>query len=442
MVEDPESATERDLDSIPENHIIGTWVQQGLTDKHNVLYVDPQLEPTAPTDSPVLTIYTQTAAPLSSNVKKYAFDQSGCALFSGVNGPAAKPEVSVIISTESGAKQASQYYQKALKPVLEACGVQLAHKTYTTESEHTITQLAKDVFAPKAARGHEQTIILLSGDGGTIDLVNGLAECLSGVKHTPPTLIPLPLGSGNALSNSYKYNSDETVGLSTLLQGKRRQLPMFRATFSKGARLVVNEGEEERQVPVHDGQPSLFGVVVCSWGLHASLVADSDTAHYRQYGNARFGMVAKNLLFPSDGTPPHKYKGQVSFMDKTHARTVALDRGEHSYILATLVSNLEKTFCISPDSKALDGKLRLVEMPPMPSEEMHKVMMAGYEDGKHIGKENVGYHTIDQLEITFDEPDEKWRRVCVDGKIVKVERGGFLRLTTEEDGLVDIVCLE
>lgn len=71
-------------------------------------------------------------------------------------------------------------------------------------------------------------------------------------------------------------------------------------------------------------------------------------------------MVAKKLLVPDDGSPPHEYKADVTITsDETFEDYVDIGHN-HGYVLATLVSNLERTFTISPDSNSLDGKLRLV----------------------------------------------------------------------------------
>ncbi|KAF2147820.1 hypothetical protein K461DRAFT_263383 [Myriangium duriaei CBS 260.36] len=428
---------------IPTASIVGTWPVENSSGQFVLIHVQHREDFTDPSDSPIFVQYARVTGLPTEIIQQYLIKPQDCALLSGVEGTAeTRPEISVIISTESGAKQASGFFKRGLKSVLETLGVYSHCKIYVTESEQSITGFARSIFAPKSLEGIKQTVILLSGDGGTIDLVNVLAEEVKGRQHAPVTLIPLPLGSGNALSNSYKYNQDDTMGLSTLVRGRRRTLPIFRVAFSSGARLVANQGREEHELPLYDGQPSMYGVVVCSWGLHASLVADSDTAHYRQFGSARFQMVAKQLMFPEDGSPMHEYTGRVSFLKGDGGEKTVLERNSHSYVLATLVSNLEKTFCISPDSKALDGELRLVELPAMAGEELTTVMMAAYNDGQHVHNKRVGYHTIDRLEIAFEEEDEKWRRVCIDGKIVKIDKGGYLRLTKEGDGLVNLVCLQ
>ena len=73
-------------------------------------------------------------------------------------------------------------------------------------------------------------------------------------------------------------------------------------------------------------------------------------------------MVANELLNPDEGkSRPHAYKVEVKARSENEALEVVGD-GEHGYVLASLVSNLERTFTVSPESsKKLNGKLRLVQ---------------------------------------------------------------------------------
>jgi hypothetical protein len=113
------------------------------------------------------------------------------------------------------------------------------------------------------------------------------------------------------------------------------------------------------------------------------------------------------------------------------------------YVLATLVSNLEKTFTISPSSKPLDGQLRLVHFGPMPSgKEVMGVMGQAYQGGKHVADPAVGYEDIEGLRIDFEgkEEDGRWRRICVDGKIVRVDKDGWIELRKEPRHVLDVIC--
>ena len=162
-------------------------------------------------------------------------------------------------------------------------------------------------------------------------------------------------------------------------------------------------------------------------------------------------MVANDLLFPPavDGTGgdvggkkgmPHGYKAQLTLY-KEGGKEEKMEREEHGYILTTLVSNLEKTFLISPESKPLDGKLRILHFGVLSGEKAMGIMMKAYEGGKHVESIEVAYEEVEGIRVDFEESGEewKWRRCCVDGLIVGVEEGGWMEVRREAEGAVDVV---
>ncbi|KAI9690000.1 MAG: hypothetical protein M1822_009882 [Bathelium mastoideum] len=388
-------------------------------------------------------------------------------------GRSAWPNLHIVISTKSGTGNADAHFQHLLKPLLAHLGQHegSGYEIHRTESERSITELVVSTILPRARKGIQQAILLLSGDGGVVDLINALftrggqARVTSvdfGPTYEKPNICLLPMGTGNALANSIGLLRDHTLGLSYMLRGVHRSLPIFRAAFSPGARLVTAFGTQEEALPIDEHHTNvLWGAVVCSWGLHASLVADSDTEDYRQYGAERFQMAAKEALFPADGSEPHRYRGKVSVLRKsrheatgvpTHDRETqpeskdelaweTLNGEEHAYTLATLVSNLEEGFMISPNAKPMDGRLWLVHFGPLDGKKIMEIMGLAYQGGKHVEDSAVGYEEIEALRIHFDgrESESKWRRVCIDGKIVRVESNGWVELRKERMDVVDLV---
>ena len=223
-----------------------------------------------------------------------------------------------------------------------------------------------------------------------------------------------------------------------MFRGTAKPLPLFRATFSPGARLLTNRGQDSRLLDgVFEGRPAAYGAVVCSWGLHATLVADSDTPEYRKFGAERFKMAAKEALNPLDGSP-HPYQGSFE-IQRAAGEPIKHPRQEHGYILITPVSQLEAGFTISPASKPLDGKLRLVEFGRLSGEEAMEIMKKAYDGGKHVEDGRVGYHEVESVKITIREEDARWRRVCLDGKIIQLEQDGWVEVTGPVEGVVDLV---
>lgn len=359
-----------------------------------------------------------------------------------------RDHVLVVVSTGSGSKHASNVWQTLIQPLFAYYGWNqgVHYDLHLTESENTVSELTHQLILPRANKGRRQTIVLLSGDGGVVDMINALIAGSRTKEYRKPEIALLPLGSGNALANSYlglKANNEYCIR--SLLAGKPREIPIFRATFSSGARLLVNEGRDERELEGNseDGSPVAHGAVVCSWGLHATLVADSDTTEYRsKFGAERFVKAATESLYPSDGSPPHAYKGKVSVLVPGNVGWQALDQGEHGYILATFVSQLEAGFTISPASEPLDGKLQLVHFGPLSGDEAMGIMTEAQKGGSHTANENVGYEEIEGLRIEFAEEDARWRRVCVDGKIIRVEKGGFVEVRPKAEGVVDLLVRE
>ncbi|KAI1437138.1 ATP-NAD kinase-like domain-containing protein [Xylaria sp. CBS 124048] len=402
--------------------------------------------------------------------------------------PGPRRHVHVLVSTHSGTGLSEQFYNNVLAPLLEELGLSASSEPAQNSSYHLlITQDASSVktFARELGEasyvtanesngdttvsetGTEHTIVLLSGDGGVVDMLNGYASAVDKTAALDPnTELPnlpliaiLPLGTGNALFSSLHKPietpaaaSDLVRGLRTLLRGKAAPLPSFQALFPTGSRTITyseppspihtstgpgnstgSAAEEQTQSINH-----LYGVVVASYGFHSQLVWESDTPEYRQHGAKRFHMVAAELLRES-----HAYKATVELdLSSTNTKdssTRRLDRDEHGYILATLVSNLEKTFCISPASEPLDGQLRLVHFAPVDGLKTMAVMNAAYDGGKHVGmrlgeKEEeggVGYEEINEIRITTHEEDSRWRKVCIDGTIVEIPAGGRMVVRTD-----------
>ena len=343
--------------------------------------------------------------------------------------------IDILISTLSGAGQALKVNETVLSPFLKH--FQIPFTTHTTTSASSIIELTTSIFRSRALNNEDQTIILLSGDGGVVDILNGLFEPLPPSKtFTRPTLITLPLGTANALFHSLHSSPPDPLShaLRTLFHGHSTILPTFTARFSPNAHYIT--GEALSSDTVH-------GAVVCSWALHASLVADSDTPEYRKHGAARFQMAAKENLFPF----PHEYQGQVTLYTaesnqaEPKLEKKILDRDSFAYLIVTMVSRLESGFVISPASKPGDGKLRALwfGQPEVKSgEDIMGLLTEAYQDAKHVDKEGVGYQVIKGLRIEMKEEEERFRRVCVDGRIVVVAKGGWVEVWDDQADKVGI----
>ncbi|MBE3112072.1 MAG: hypothetical protein IMZ46_16470, partial [Acidobacteria bacterium] len=294
------------------------------------------------------------------------------------------------------------------------------YEVHVTRSENTIKELARDLAGDFGA---PPTLILLSGDGGISDLLNARDP-----DAPPPSVAILPLGTGNALFHSLHkplYTPDGPTplvhALRTLWRGTPSPLPAFSARFPPGSTLVRAGQAPDAWLDVE----GMLGAVVFSHGFHASLVWESDTPRYRAHGAARFGMVAAELLAKS-----HAYEVEISVRgpgedDLRPLRSVDGEReGEVGYVLMAMVSNMERTFTISPGSRPLDGRMRVVHFGAVGGRRTMEIMRAAYDDGKHVGMADVGYEEVEALEVSVLGENARWRKVCVDGTIVDVPAGG------------------
>ncbi|EOO03097.1 putative diacylglycerol kinase catalytic domain-containing protein [Phaeoacremonium minimum UCRPA7] len=385
-----------------------------------------------------------------------------------------KSDLHVIISTRSGTGLAEPFYNSVLQPLLEVLGLKDATALTSTESAETPSHQTKGYhvtvtkdsqtireFAQARwgndgrsvsgdAAGSSETIVLLSGDGGVVDLLNGCDEPV--YREPRPTIALLPLGTGNALFHSLhkpQYMATDApvpspfvLALRTLLKGVSAPLPTFQASFSPGSHIIsyspppaaVNADPEVGLQKEPKRVDQLYGAIVASYGFHSQLVWESDTPEYRKHGEKRFGMVAQELLKES-----HVYDATVETLTGGKSQLVTFENTKFNYILATLVSNLEKTFAISPKSKPLDGQLRLVHFGDVGGAKTMDIMMQAYNNGSHVGmtwtkedgtEDKVGYEAIDEVKVTTLEDNDRWRKVCIDGTIVEIPQGGSMTVKT------------
>lgn len=352
----------------------------------------------------------------------------------------------VLVSIQSGTGLAEKFFHAVLQPLLAVLGLKEQENHDTEDGVYTAT-LTKDAntvkeFARTRLGAHSssesdteksKTVVLLSGDGGLVDLLNGVHPSAS-----VPTIALIPLGTGNALFHSlhkpHYTNSPESpshlvLALRALLKGRAAPLPTFQASFSSGAHLVDNDAPNSLGLPVSE----LSGAIVASYGFHSQLVWESDTPAYRKHGAQRFGMVAAELL-----KEPHSYRASVETLEGR----VGSEEVPFNYVLATMVSNLEKTFTISPASQPLDGKLRLVHFAGATGQRTMEIMYAAYGGGKHVGMEDVGYQAVEQVKVTTFEEDARWRKVCIDGTIIELPQHGTMLVKKSPEPRLKVLVLD
>lgn len=357
-------------------------------------------------------------------------------------------KVDVIVSTKSGIGRAQLFWQDVLQPLLEAAAPSEPNTTkpynlVVTQDAQSVRRYASTLKEPSTSR----TIILISGDGGVVDLLNGHEA----VPSAPlPLIALLPLGTGNALFHSLHKPcvsepgpSSLVLALRTLFLGVPANLPIFQATFTPGSHIISYTDSSlttnEASPPHKESVTYLYGAIVASHGFHASIVYESDTPTYRVHGSKRFGMVAQELLKLS-----HPYRASLDVRAPSEEVFGRDPHETHGYVLVSMVSNLESTFTISPASKPLDGKLHLVHFGAISGERAMEAMMKAYDGGKHVDVkwddgERVRYDEVQEVKVVSLEDEERWRVFCVDGTIVQVERGGGMNVERADKELFRVL---
>jgi diacylglycerol kinase family enzyme len=178
----------------------------------------------------------------------------------------------VIVSGNSGAGLASSVYDNILAPLSELFGLSATVHITSSKTSH-IEFLTSTVFSPDC----ESIIVILGGDTMIYDLLNALPKNTHLTVSHRITISPIPCGTGNALATSLGITTipvglSAFFGVSKIKSVETSPLPVLR--------ISIREADHERVI---------WAAVVCSWGLHASLVADSDDPEMRrQYGPKRF----------------------------------------------------------------------------------------------------------------------------------------------------------
>jgi hypothetical protein len=122
----------------------------------------------------------------------------------------------------------------------------------------------------------------------------------------------------------------------------------------------------------------------------------------------------------------------------------------------TFNSHLEASFNVSPAAAPLDGILRIVQFGPMSGNEVMGLMTKAFQGGAHVADQRVRYLPVAAVRIEMAEDDAedkdengkggkgRWRRICVDGNIVVLEKGGWVEVkpwpsAAMEGSIVDLV---
>ncbi|KAK9454484.1 ATP-NAD kinase-like domain-containing protein [Dipodascopsis uninucleata] len=336
-----------------------------------------------------------------------------------------KSSISVICSVTAGKRKSRQVFKNLVEPLLRSLNI--PYNYIPTLSSSTI----KD-YAAELHRNVEPekilTVIILSGDTSISELVNGLSTAQDSRKLV---LLPIPTGSGNALMTSLGITSP-AVAVKSMVNTEPRPLKYMGVEFPQDSIEILpptDDTPEGATAPVFTAKPQpIAALVVASWALHAALVGDSDSPEYRKLGNERFQRAAQANL---ERNVP--WNGSIKYHSPDNLEEVSVIEGPHSYVLATSVSSLEPGFLISPEGKPLSGRLFLIEIPYLEPNEVFRLVMLAYQNGRHVNEPTVVYKEISDAVIAVEEDEDRMRRFCIDGRIIMVPNKSTVKLESKEN---------
>lgn len=193
-----------------QNIIAVTAAPSGSGDTHTLLYTIPNTtqEEGSKTPSPSFGSLHATTIP-QPLIEDFRPAEKNPWLFP-TYANATQIDTHVIISTGSGTSLASSVWSQLVKPLLECNGfIEGDHYAlHFTTSETSISELTENVVLPHANKGLATSILLLSGDGGIVDIVNTLLSAEITKSYKKPTITLSPLGTGNAMANSSGITGD------------------------------------------------------------------------------------------------------------------------------------------------------------------------------------------------------------------------------------------
>ena len=83
----------------------------------------------------------------------------------------------VLISTLSGTGLGPHFFDEILEPLLKGIGLKESdYSVVRTKSVESVKEFAQSQLLLQANEGKKQTVMMLSGDGGMVDTINGLLE--------------------------------------------------------------------------------------------------------------------------------------------------------------------------------------------------------------------------------------------------------------------------
>jgi diacylglycerol kinase family enzyme len=336
----------------------------------------------------------------------------------------------VIESVTAGKNTSFDFYNLIFKKLLINFGINHIH--FQTEKASSINEFAKSFCNEnnddnnKNKENSNYLFIFLSGDTSIFEFINSFYYQFHNTSLIPNiTILPFPQGTGNALSNSLNINNN-LIAIKKFFEANQRHLPLYQLQSFKNLKSI------NPSLSSFTKNKSILFMIVASWGLHSTLVYESDKPEMRlNYGSERFKIAAEKIL---EANPV--FKGRISINNNSENKSLIFNKISQSWELSTIintsdnnniqdlsyfllaaVSNFEETFVISPDSIVENDQLHVVSIPYVPSNIIMNLMMDAYNKGSHIESNLVYYKPIaSSLTLEIENTmDPSLSIICLDG---------------------------
>lgn len=291
------------------------------------------------------------------------------------------------VCSGKGRTKSNDFYEIVMQPILSK--IKLKYQYFKTDSKDSIANFAKTLSIDK-----NYTILFLSGDTSISELINNLPDTES--LGNAISILPIPMGSGNAIASSLEFLSPIQTFKSFLTNDLvTKSFPLYKAIFPNREEVIF--------------------FIIFSMGFHANLLhLCTNHPKYSKLGVERFQLASKEIL--------DHYDLNLHITVKTKLKTISFP---FAYFAIINTSHLEPTYIPSPASDPLSQALHLLGYSSeLSSDELVKNIMRGYNLRKNdlIAGPGIIYEQInDDFEIVVDKLSEtdspSKTEICCDGML-------------------------
>lgn len=287
------------------------------------------------------------------------------------------------IKSGTGRTANNDIYNIIIKPILQKMKIEFTY--YRTDSCDSIEKFAK-TFDTK----NSNTLMFISGDTSISEFLNNMTITNDPHSISQLNVLPIPMGTANALANSLNYFCPIEV-LSNWLNETciAKPLPLYKAIFPDNTSVIF--------------------FIILSLGFHANLLHACEAPEYKEMGVERFQVASSRILRDYD------LNLKIKMQDNTES---------YSYFALINVPRLEENYLPSPLSDTSKEQLHLLAYKSfLDNDSLVAHIMQGYSNkiADDLTSNGIVYRPINSdfsltLDIPKSSPKYKYE-VCCDGML-------------------------